>query len=191
MCVETPMSLATEPRVDDAPSGENVADVQPAAPRRARTVPRRAIAAGILGAASLGCVFLLAFAGHGSPSVTPSVGVAQSGWLSSADQPLRQGSGPGAPAAAATAVAPAVAATASLPNVSGEATAHIPSAMGLLVTSDAPPGHRVFVNGRAVGYTPRSILVRCGTARVKVGSGGRPHVVDVPCGQEIQIISKP
>jgi serine/threonine-protein kinase len=79
------------------------------------------------------------------------------------------------------------------PEPEGEAVAvptagsEIPSGMGLLKTSGAAPGRRVFVNGRVAGQTPRSILVRCGAARVKIGSSGHAHLVDIPCGSEIRL----
>jgi hypothetical protein len=72
----------------------------------------------------------------------------------------------------------------------GATKPEIPSAMGLLITSNAPRGHRVFVNGHPVGQTPQVILVECGSTRVKIGRSGQERVVDVPCGQEIDV-SKP
>src|SRR5262249_16420520 len=147
---------------------------EPAAPPRAWwTGSRRTFAAGLAVVAPLACSFLLALVGRGFPAV----GAAQSGWLAS--------DGSGARVAAAT--APAAASDSKAPH---PAKAHIPSAMGLPVTPDAPPGHRVFVDGRAAGQTPQSILVKCGAARVRIGSAGRARVVDVPCGQEIDV-SKP
>jgi hypothetical protein len=61
----------------------------------------------------------------------------------------------------------------------------IPSGMGLLKTVGAPPGHRIFVDGRAVGQTPRSVLVKCGPVRVKIGSAGHSRDLEVPCGEEV------
>jgi hypothetical protein len=65
--------------------------------------------------------------------------------------------------------------------------AGIPSGMGRILTSDAAPGRRVYVDGHVVGQTPRPILVKCGAASVKVGSSGRAHSIDVPCGGEIRV----
>jgi hypothetical protein len=59
--------------------------------------------------------------------------------------------------------------------------------MGRLSTADAPSGRRIFIGGRAVGQTPGSVLVKCGNARVKIGSAGHTHTVDVPCGAEISL----
>jgi hypothetical protein len=59
--------------------------------------------------------------------------------------------------------------------------------MGLLKTTDVPAGRRIFVDGRTVGQTPKSFMVKCGSRTVKIGSSGRRQVVDVPCGGEIDV----
>jgi hypothetical protein len=66
-------------------------------------------------------------------------------------------------------------------------SSEIPPGMGLLKTSDAAPGRRIFINGHVAGQTPRSILFKCGAAHVKIGSSGHTHVVDIPCGEEIRL----
>jgi hypothetical protein len=43
----------------------------------------------------------------------------------------------------------------------------------------------VFVDGRYVGDSPGPIKVHCGSHVVKVGSGGNPHTVEVPCGGDV------
>jgi hypothetical protein len=70
---------------------------------------------------------------------------------------------------------------------SSRAKLAIPPDMGLLTTASAPPGHRIFVDQRAVGQTPQSVLVRCGRASVKLGSAGRERPLDVPCGREVSV----
>lgn len=60
----------------------------------------------------------------------------------------------------------------------------IPNGMGLLRTTGMPEGRRIFVDQRAVGQTPASVLVPCGARAVKVGSSGRPQTIHVPCGGE-------
>jgi serine/threonine-protein kinase len=61
----------------------------------------------------------------------------------------------------------------------------IPPDMGLFDPGDAPPGHRIFVDGRTVGQTPQSVLVKCGKATVKIGSAGQPQALDIPCGGKL------
>jgi PEGA domain len=59
----------------------------------------------------------------------------------------------------------------------------VPQGSTRLVTEGAAPGRRIFVDGRVVGQTPASVLVACGSHRVKVGSSGTERRVDLPCGQ--------
>jgi hypothetical protein len=59
--------------------------------------------------------------------------------------------------------------------------------MGLLSTANAQPGHRIFVDGLTLGQTPKSVLVKCGRASVKIGSAGHLRVLDIPCGKEISV----
>jgi serine/threonine-protein kinase len=59
--------------------------------------------------------------------------------------------------------------------------------MGLLETANAPPGHRIFVDGRTMGQTPQSVPVKCGKASVKIGSAGHLRVLDIPCGKAIGV----
>jgi len=68
----------------------------------------------------------------------------------------------------------------------GTAAPDIPAGMALIKTDGAIPGRRVFINGRTVGQTPDAIVVRCGTLTLKIGSSGRSHTVEVPCGQEFR-----
>jgi hypothetical protein len=55
---------------------------------------------------------------------------------------------------------------------------------GLLKTTYAPDGRRVFVDGRVVGQTPLAARVPCGRHTVRIGSTGGTLTVDVPCGGE-------
>jgi PEGA domain len=65
--------------------------------------------------------------------------------------------------------------------------AQIPPGMGLLETASAQPGHRIFVDGRTMGQTPQSVLVKCGKTSVKIGSAGHLRAVDIPCGKAIDV----
>lgn len=86
---------------------------------------------------------------------------------------------PNEAAAAATASAqPAASASASTAPA-------IPSDMGLLKTTELTGGRRIFVDDLTVGQTPDSVLVKCGSRTVRIGSSGRRQTVDVPCGGEI------
>jgi hypothetical protein len=62
-----------------------------------------------------------------------------------------------------------------------------PSAQGIVDTAKAPRGHRIFVDGRVVGTTPGAVSVACGRRTVRIGSGGKPQTVDVPCGGTITV----
>ena len=66
-------------------------------------------------------------------------------------------------------------------------TAMIPPGMGVLQTKGAHPGHRIFVDDRTMGQTPLTVLVKCGTVTVKLGSAGRDKKVEVPCGGSIAV----
>jgi hypothetical protein len=59
--------------------------------------------------------------------------------------------------------------------------------MGDLVTADASPNHRIYVDGRVLGQTPETVRVKCGSHVVKLGSSGREQTIDVPCGGEIAV----
>jgi hypothetical protein len=76
---------------------------------------------------------------------------------------------------------------AALPNAVPAERSDIPAGMGLLNTANAARGRRIYVDGHTAGETPRSVLVKCGTATLKIGSSGRAQTVDVPCGREITL----
>jgi hypothetical protein len=46
------------------------------------------------------------------------------------------------------------------------------------------------VDGRYAGDSPGPIKVHCGSHLVKVGSGGTPRTVDVPCGGEVLVSTR-
>jgi hypothetical protein len=59
--------------------------------------------------------------------------------------------------------------------------------MGRVRTSGAAAGRRIFVDERTVGQTPQSVIVKCGSRAIKLGSAGSTQTVDVPCGGEITV----
>ena len=63
----------------------------------------------------------------------------------------------------------------------------VPAGMGRVRTTGAAPGRRVFVDERTVGQTPESVVVKCGSRAIKLGSAGSTQTVDVPCGGEITV----
>lgn len=56
-----------------------------------------------------------------------------------------------------------------------------------VVTSEASPGHRIFIDGRVVGQTPDSVIVVCGLHNIKIGSAGGAHQVMAPCGGSVSV----
>ncbi|AKV01815.1 serine/threonine protein kinase [Labilithrix luteola] len=112
----------------------------------------------------------------------------------------------GEPSASSSAVAPAPSAAPSAsvvamatPSAGAEPPAPVaknaakpstptPSAgTGIVKTEGAAPGRRIFIDERTVGQTPQPITVKCGMHMIKVGSSGRAHSVDVPCGGEVTV----
>jgi serine/threonine-protein kinase len=91
-----------------------------------------------------------------------------------------------APGASETPAASA-AASASASAPSTPTLADLPAGSGLVKTEGAPPGRRIFVDDRTVGQTPESVVVKCGTHQIKIGSAGTARAVDVPCGGEIVV----
>jgi hypothetical protein len=118
---------------------------------------------------------------------TAAAGTAATGARSSAPVSAAASSPTPAPVPAA---APSMTASSTPAVAAGLAPAArpaIPPDMGLVITASAPPGHRIYVDERVVGQTPRSVLVTCGMAFVKIGSAGRTRALEVPCGQEISL----
>jgi hypothetical protein len=63
----------------------------------------------------------------------------------------------------------------------------VPASSGTLISPAAGVSHRVYVDGRVVGESGQTFLVRCGEHVVRIGSAGRDQHVLVPCGGEISI----
>jgi serine/threonine protein kinase len=94
---------------------------------------------------------------------------------------------PPAPALA-SASPPASAAASSSASAPASAPAEdVPAGMGRVRTTGAAPGRRIFVDERTVGQTPESVVVKCGSRAIKLGSAGSTQTVDVPCGGEITV----
>lgn len=62
--------------------------------------------------------------------------------------------------------------------------------MGLVKTTGAISGRRIFVDDRVLGQTPESVTVKCGPHTVRLGSSGKPQKIDVPCRGEVTIVDK-
>jgi hypothetical protein len=92
------------------------------------------------------------------------------------------------PTPTATATATPTAAAAATPTATATPPAPaLASGEGTISTPPDAAGHRVFVDGRYAGDSPGPIKVRCGSRVVKVGSGGTPRTVDVPCGSGVLV----
>lgn len=63
----------------------------------------------------------------------------------------------------------------------------IPAGMGRVDTAGSVPGRRIFVEDHAVAQTPTSVLVKCGSRRIRLGSAGTTQQIDVPCGGQILV----
>jgi len=62
--------------------------------------------------------------------------------------------------------------------------------MGIVKTTGAAPGRRIFVDEKTLGQTPESVTVKCGQHSVRLGSAGRPQTIDVPCRGEVTVGDK-
>ncbi len=51
----------------------------------------------------------------------------------------------------------------------------------------AAKGHRVFSDGKLAGHDNAPLTLSCGKHAIKIGSGGKPQNIDVPCGGEVTI----
>jgi serine/threonine-protein kinase len=60
----------------------------------------------------------------------------------------------------------------------------------MIDTSDASPGHRIFVDERVVAQTPQIVSVPCGKHKVRIGSAGKPQSIEVPCGGQVTVSEK-
>jgi hypothetical protein len=103
---------------------------------------------------------------------------------------------PAQPAAAApgAGVAPVAPAVTVAPVVSAAATAAQPTpksktgSQTVVVLPRSSIGHRIYVDGRVVGSGPEPVTVKCGRHSIKIGSAGKAHLKDLPCGGEITLI---
>lgn len=62
-----------------------------------------------------------------------------------------------------------------------------PEGMGLVKTTNAAPGRRIFLDEKVAGQTPETITIKCGTHKVKLGSTGTIQEINVPCGGEVTV----
>jgi hypothetical protein len=92
------------------------------------------------------------------------------------------------PAPTSIAPAPSHASAPSAPAASSAPSAEAPAApssWGEVALPLSAIGHRIFVDGRLVGESLRSLRLACGRHAVRVGSAGITRPVDVPCGGEV------
>ncbi len=94
-----------------------------------------------------------------------------------------------APAGSASAPAGSAAAQASAAASTSD-VAGIPEGMGVVKTTGAAPGRRIFVDEKTLGQTPESVTVKCGPHSVRLGSSGKPQTIDVPCGGDVTVGDK-
>jgi hypothetical protein len=116
----------------------------------------------------------------------------------SASRPLSATASAPEPKAAPVAEAPIVAATptptpaptpAPTPTPTPPPAALVPAASAsvgggqtLLVLPKRAHGHRIYVDSRVVSSGDKPVKVGCGAHTLRIGSAGRPQVVDLPCG---------
>ncbi len=93
------------------------------------------------------------------------------------------------PTAAAVSREPAAPEVPSAPSAASPAVPSVVVAP-TLATITVPPsraGHRVWVDGRLVGQSPATFVVRCGSHAVRVGSQGRVQAIEVRCGTDVVV----
>ncbi len=59
--------------------------------------------------------------------------------------------------------------------------------MTLVTLPRSAKGHRIFVDGRVVGNGAGPLKVACGTRKIRIGSGGKLQVRELPCGGELAL----
>ena len=59
--------------------------------------------------------------------------------------------------------------------------------MTLVTLPRSAKGHRIFVDGRVVGSGAAPLKVKCGTRKIRIGSGGKLQVRELPCGGELAL----
>lgn len=177
----------------EAPAPSFVGDSYRPAPSRPRAAIVLALVAvvAVVGAAAGYLVYprWREKAAPAAPSMTTAPAVASA---PPSSVPSEVASAPASATAAASATASAsttasVSATAPAGTTASVTLADVPAGSGLVKTEGAAPGHRIYVDERTVGQTPESVVVKCGTHQIKVGSAGAARAVDVPCGGEITV----
>jgi hypothetical protein len=62
-----------------------------------------------------------------------------------------------------------------------------PADSGQLNLPASAAGHRIFVDDKVAGEGTVAIHVHCGSHVVRIGSAGKEHKLDVPCGGSIDV----
>ncbi len=117
------------------------------------------------------------------PLAVPSVLVAPS--ASAAASPLASVTAPPIASAAPEASAapsPSAAASAAPPPVAASSG----ETWGQLHVGSAAAGHRVFLDGHVIGEGPGTYRAKCGSRSLRIGSSGKLHEIDIPCGGTAQ-----
>jgi hypothetical protein len=186
-------SPSPRPQPPEMPSPVAAATTAAAKPARPTSpaVPI-AIAALVLGGGGFAAFHLLRTPSPPKIAVTPPTSAvvveplpipSASAAVSASSAPAASTSAPAAASASATAADDASAAASA--SAAPSASAQIPEGFGELSTAGAASGHRIFVDGKVAGETPGTVRVPCGAHTVKLGSGGKPLNVDVPCGGSV------
>jgi serine/threonine-protein kinase len=144
--------------------------------------PPAPVASASSGAASMGG--LSASAATATPSVIASASPSASTFSSASASPSASTSSSASASPSASTFSSASA------SPSDATTAAIAQGTGMVRTTGALPGRRIFVDERTLGQTPESVAVKCGQHVVRLGSSGKPQRVDVPCGGEILVGDK-
>jgi hypothetical protein len=141
----------------------------------ARSPMSRALVGTLIGTSLMAVLAGMAFmmsASSGPPS--PRRGAAASALEAPVDGPVAKASPPVATVVAALAPAPSAAST-------GDSDDEL-QLTAMLRTEGAPPDRDVFVDGKAVGKTPLSVAVPCGSHTLQMVAGAPKQPVELPCG---------
>ena len=202
------------PTVPTTPRGPNPTSLPPEAlPEQLRVGPWRiyALIGGVALVASFAVVAALFFAtrepssaertesatrflaAHATPSAAPTTLRIATATATVTATAAPTATTPPAPTANATPTPTPTPTPTATPTPTPTATSPAPTAPplsadeGTITTPPTAAGHRVFVDGRYAGDSPGPIKVRCGERLVKIGSGGTPHTVNVPCGSDLLV----
>ncbi len=93
---------------------------------------------------------------------------------------------PSISAPAPVAVAPPDAPVATTPSIPVDALPKpaVDPELTLVTLPRSSKGHRIFVDGRAVGHGPAPMKIKCGMHKIQIGSAGKPRMIELPCGGE-------